>query len=364
MPQITQPTLLLDEQKCRRNIESMAGKARRSHVQFRPHFKTHQSHEIGRWFRDSGVEKITVSSLKMADYFARDGWNDITVAFAVNILEIETINSLAKRIRLNLLVESAESVRSLNSGLSHHVDLFVKIDAGYHRTGIAYDNMAMIDSVLTSIDQSPNLSFAGFLTHSGHSYNARSSSEIVTIHNESINRIKVLKKRYAGRYPGLIVSVGDTPTCSVVDDFSSVDEIRPGNFVFYDLMQLQIGACRADQVAIAMACPVVAVHKDRNELIIYGGAVHFSKEGLQEEGAGTIFGCAVETLPHGWGEPIKGIYLKRLSQEHGIVHLPDEFLDRYATGDVITILPVHSCLTADCVKSYLTLSGKHIDRFI
>ncbi len=360
---ITKPTLLLDEQKCRRNIEFMAGKARRSNVRFRPHFKTHQSHEIGRWFRESGVDKITVSSLGMSDYFARDGWNDITVAFPVNILEIDIINNLAGRIRLNLLVESTESVRLLNNSISHPVDLFVKIDVGYHRTGIAYDELELVDSVLTSIDQADHLDFAGFITHAGHSYNARNSSEIVAIHNESISRLTGLKARYAERYPGLIVSVGDTPTCSVVDDFSTADEIRPGNFVFYDRMQMQIGACQADQVAVAMACPVVAIHKERNELIIYGGAVHFSKEDLHEEPVGTIYGCAVETLPHGWGKPIEGMYLKRLSQEHGIVHIPDKLIDCYVPGDVITILPVHSCLTSDCMIGYLSLNGKPIDRF-
>ena len=105
---ITKPTLLLDEQKCRDNIRMMTGKAEKSKVAFRPHFKTHQSLEIGRWFKESGVDKITVSSLEMAVYFAPE-WNDITVAFPVNILEIETINYLAEKINLNLLIESVES---------------------------------------------------------------------------------------------------------------------------------------------------------------------------------------------------------------------------------------------------------------
>jgi len=33
-----------------------------------------------------------------------------------------------------------------------------------------------------------------------------------------------------------------------------VDEIRPGNFVFYDLMQYRIGSCSVGQIAVAMAC--------------------------------------------------------------------------------------------------------------
>jgi D-serine deaminase-like pyridoxal phosphate-dependent protein len=69
--------------------------AQKHSLAFRPHFKTHQSLELGNWFKDYGVTQITVSSLEMAEYFATQ-WNDITVAFPVNVLEINRINSLAK----------------------------------------------------------------------------------------------------------------------------------------------------------------------------------------------------------------------------------------------------------------------------
>lgn len=108
--QLVEPTLLLDKQKCLANINAMAERANRSNVIFRPHFKTHQSHEVGRWIRNAGVQKITVSSVKMADYFAEDGWTDITVAFPVNVHEKRRINELAEKITLNLLVVTPENI--------------------------------------------------------------------------------------------------------------------------------------------------------------------------------------------------------------------------------------------------------------
>ena len=77
----TRPTLLIDKAKCKANIKRMALKARQNDIEFRPHLKTHQSLEIGDWFRQEGVTKITVSSVAMAKYFAQDGWKDITIAF-------------------------------------------------------------------------------------------------------------------------------------------------------------------------------------------------------------------------------------------------------------------------------------------
>ena len=360
---ITRPTLLLDDARCRKNINSMFEKAKRNDVLFRPHFKTHQSHEIGSWFRDLGIDTITVSSLEMAEYFAGDNWNDITVAFPANVLEIDTINRLAEQITLNLLVESTESVKILSEGLRHDINAFIKIDIGNHRTGITYDNTSLIDSILQAIDDSDHIFFTGFLSHAGHSYKATSHEEIGLIHQESIVRLSGLKQHYIGRYPHLIISTGDTPTCSMMEDFTSFDEIRPGNFVFYDLMQLSIGSCSVEQIALTMACPIVAIHKERNEMVIYGGAVHFSKESIEDSIRGTIFGSVVEDLQDGWGKIADGMYLKVLSQEHGSVHVPHHLIDNYRIGDIIKILPVHSCLTSQLMKRYLTTGGKIIERF-
>jgi len=107
--------------------------------------------------------------------------------------------------------------------------------------------------------------------------------EIIDVHKKSEEQLIILKERYKAKYPDLILSIGDTPTCSVAEDFSGIDEIRPGNFVFYDLSQYQIGSCTIDQIAVAMACPIVAIHETRNEIVIYGGGVHFSKERLEDE---------------------------------------------------------------------------------
>ena len=136
LPMWKKPTLIIDTLKVKRNIEKMLRKTVESKVVFRPHFKTHQSAEIGRLFREKGIIKITVSSVSMAEYFANHGWNDITIAFPVNLLEINEINRLVSDISLNLLVESSFSARFLNEHLTNCVGIFIKIDTGYHRTGI------------------------------------------------------------------------------------------------------------------------------------------------------------------------------------------------------------------------------------
>jgi D-serine deaminase-like pyridoxal phosphate-dependent protein len=358
---ITKPTLLLDKAKCFINIKTMAEKAKKYNLLLRPHFKTHQSIEIGKWFRDFGINSITVASVSMAEYFAQNSWKNITIAFPFNKLEIDEINELASSIELNLLILSVESIDFLKKNLKHKVGIFIKIDTGYHRTGILPENTDILDEILTGILNSKLIEFKGFLTHSGHTYKAGSIDKITAIHNDCLQKMQKLKLHYFKTFPNLVISIGDTPSCSLMDNFDGVDEIRPGNFVFYDVMQKYLGSCSFEQIAVAVACPVVAKYKERNELIIYGGAIHFSKEYILNEEGEKLFGLMVQFGNKGWSSPLEGMHVSSISQEHGIIKTSDEHFDKFRVGDIVGILPVHACLTANLMGSYLTFANEVID---
>jgi D-serine deaminase-like pyridoxal phosphate-dependent protein len=352
---ITKPTLLVDEVQARKNIRMMLAKANASKVDFRPHFKTHFSADIGEWYRAEGINKITVSSIDMAVYFANHGWDDITIAFPVNILEVAILNDLAKRITLNLIVVSLETVQFLNQNMPDGVNVWLKIDTGYSRTGIPANQMEYIQKIISEI-QAP-LNFKGILAHFGHSYKTKGKSEIQKIYNEGISKLTHLKNEI--QVEDCLISIGDTPSCSLINEFKGVDEIRPGNFIFYDLMQEQIGSCSLDKIAVCMACPVVAIHPERNEIVVHGGAVHFSKEHIINQAGNNIYGKVVSLNSNGWGKTtIEQVYLKSVSQEHGIISATKEFISKTKVGDVLGILPIHSCLTANLMKDYLNLDGK------
>ncbi|MFP4090564.1 MAG: alanine racemase, partial [Cyclobacteriaceae bacterium] len=93
------------------------------------------------------------------------------------------------------------------------------------------------------------------------------------------------------------------------------------------------------------------------EVVVHGGAVHLSKDGLLEQGK-TIFGKVVPLHNEGWAEPLEGCYVSSLSQEHGIVRVSDQLMQKLKVGDWLGILPVHSCLTADMMKKYHSISGQ------
>ncbi|RMG88561.1 MAG: alanine racemase, partial [Bacteroidetes bacterium] len=274
------------------------------------------------------------------------------------------INRLASQIRLGLLVVQPDTIDFFDRQLAAPANIWVKIDVGTRRTGILPTDEATLETVFAKIERAPRLRFRGFLAHAGHTYAARSKAEIQKIHEETTTILKDLKARYRARFPDLEISTGDTPSCSVAEGWEDVDEMRPGNFVFYDLMQVQIGACRPEDIAVALAAPVVAKHADRQEIVVYGGGIHLSKDRLTTAGGQACFGWPVRLNANGWERPDGESFVKSLSQEHGVVKCAPAFFERVRVGDVIGILPVHSCMMVDLFARYVDVHGGRIEKFV
>lgn len=346
---INAPVLLVRKQVCLQNIRRMHKKTIQRNIILRPHFKTHQSEEVSRWFKDHNIHQITVSSLEMAWFFIKKGWQDITLAIPLNPNWTNEINSIPEEVTINLLADSLESIRSFSAQLKKDCNLFLKIDVGYHRCGMNPENTREIEKVLEFIKQCKHLTFNGFLTHAGQSYHAQNKDEIRRIYKLSLEKLLHLKNHFSPFSDELILSYGDTPSCSIVDDFSGLNEIRAGNFIYYDLMQLNLGSCSKENIAVCLAAPVLSLHPERNEILLHAGAVHLSKEQLQINKKG-IFGLIVQCDENGWQFIDENAYLVSLSQEHGIVQASKELISSLSPGDTLGIIPVHSCLTANLMK--------------
>ncbi len=357
---IVHPTILLDELKCKNNILQMLQKANKYNLALRPHFKTHQSAQIGKWFSDLGVEEITVSSMHMAEYFVGHGWQKIILAFPANTRALKQINSLAEKCSLTLLLSDKMALSALISRVEQELSFFIEIDTGYNRTGFKAKEQSNIRQIIELASKSDYLNFRGFYVHNGHTYKANGESEVSKIHIDAIKQLRQLRKAFSS-YPKLEVQLGDTPSCSTMEHFEYIDAICPGNFVFYDLTQANIGSCSLDDIAIVVACPVVAKNPESQSLTIHGGAVHFSKDKLEVEGR-TIYGRVVEFYGASWGKPIENTYISALSQEHGTIKASKDFYEKTAVGDLVFVMPVHSCLTANLHSQYLTTSGQRIVR--
>ena len=268
---------------------------------------------------------------------------------------------MAGQIKLGLIVESIDTVRCLQKKLENPVQIWLDIDTGYHRTGIDWQSTSEIVKLAQAVKASEKTLLAGLLVHPGHTYKAKNHSEVQTIHEETVERMNQIRDLLvANNMTGLAISTGCTPSCSMVEDLGNVDEIRPGNFVFYDVMQASIGANRLSDVAVAVACPVVAKHPHLQQIVVYGGAVHLSKDRIIDSKGRTCFGLLAKPTETGWEVMGDTCYVKGLSQEHGLIHADTNLLESVKLGDIILILPIHSCLAANLLKRYKMLDGGEI----
>ena len=155
------PTLVINKTISLNNLGRMIDVAKKNNLVLRPHFKTHQSIEIGNWFKEKGITSITVSSISMAEFFSSE-WNDITIAFPLNILEIDKLNLMIRENRFKLLIDSISSLKVLDSQLEDSVEVFLKIDVGYNRAGLKVEEKQKIISIIEFCKTSNRVSFLGF----------------------------------------------------------------------------------------------------------------------------------------------------------------------------------------------------------
>ena len=63
-----------------------------------------------------------------------------------------------------------------------------------------------------------------------------------------------------------------------------------------------------------------------------------------------IWGYATQLKTKYWTDVNSNIFVKSLSQEHGIIQTNSAYFDSIKIGDIVSILPVHSCMAANLLK--------------
>ena len=344
------PAFLVDRSIVERNCTRMRQKARESGVAFRPHAKTHKTVEIARMQHGGALGPITVSTMAEAEFFADAGFRDITYAVPMAPEKLPRAAALARRIeRLNILIDSFDALRAVESAGSMF-DAFLKVDCGYHRAGVDPNDPDSVRLAM-AMASSPAIHFQGLLTHAGHSYHARDVDEIRRVAAEETAALT----RFRALLDGLgdvTRSVGSTPTASVVEQFTDCDEVRPGNYVFFDAFQATLGSCKPEDVAVSVLATVVGSYPERHEAILDAGALALSKDLGPDHidpqfGYGVVCDLALRPLE---------AKLVALSQEHGKLatreHLP--------VGARVRVVPNHSCLTAAMYDRYHVLEDGRV----
>jgi D-serine deaminase-like pyridoxal phosphate-dependent protein len=351
------PSLILDRSRLERNVDRMRARAKVLGVTLRPHMKTAKSAHIAE-MATGGHGPIAVSTLAEAAYFFARGFRDILYAVGIVPAKLAQAAALQRSgATLTLLTDDvrvAQIIAARGAELGVTFRALIEIDTGLGRAGIAPEasELLAIAGALTA----PGAALAGVLTHAGHSYHCRGIGEIKRIAEEERAGavLAAARLREAG-FPCPVVSVGSTPTAIHADSLEGVTEMRPGNFVFFDLFQVGVGSCAMEDVAVSVLASITGHHRARQHFLIDAGALALSKDtGANEHRPGTGFGLICETVAK---QPIDGLAVTDVHQEHGIVTGTSLSFERFPIGGRVRVLPNHSCMTAAMYDRYYVTDG-------
>ncbi|HEX8474041.1 MAG TPA: alanine racemase [Pyrinomonadaceae bacterium] len=361
LSELKTPSLVLDIERVGRNAERMASRVRELGARLRPHVKTHKCIEVARLQTAKHSGAITVSTLAEARAFAAHSFTDIMYAVPIEPGKFAEAFEIARNCeRLFLITDDVEIPALLDAAARRagaSVNLLMKVDCGYHRCGVEPD-MPEAFEIPQRITDAAHLRFAGILTHAGHSYHCRTREELLAMarHERDLMTDFATELRARGiEVPS--VSIGSTPTTTHVDHLAGVDEVRPGNYIFFDAFQATLGSCSFDDCALTVLASVTHRDRTRRKVVIDAGAIALSKDrGAVEFDASCGYG-RVQTLD---GRET-GLRVESLSQEHGAIPVSDEAtFDSLRVGTRLRVLANHSCLTAAQHSHYHVLEGRNV----
>jgi len=358
------PAAVLDLDVLERNVVRMADKARTLGVALRPHAKTHKCVEVARLQRERGACGLTVATLAEARAFAEAGFDDLTWAVPVVPGRLGEVVDLARRLTFRVLVESdaaADAVTraAAEAGVPLHV--WLEVDTGQHRTGVA-PGSDLAESLARRLATSSSVVFDGILTHAGQGYGAKDRAELERVaasERDVMVGLAERLRRVGVPVPG--VSIGSTPTIAAVSDLTGVTEIRPGNYVFNDFVQMAGGVCAPEDCAFSVLATVISHQPGAGHAVVDAGALSLSKDlGPSDPARRRGYGPLLRDLTGGDVDP--ALQVRAVTQEHGVVAGPSpmDVEGCLAVGEKVRILANHSCLSAALFDEYCVVRGEDV----
>ena len=329
--------------------------------QLRPHLKSGKAAAIAK-IAHGGIGPITVSTLKEAAYFLRNGFADITYAVAASPNKFRrVVGLLDDGADLKILVSEPEIAAELANFVakkSKKIKVLLEIDSGEHRTGFLPDSPQLV-AAAEEVAGAPNLLLEGLLTHGGHSYQCRSADEIAAVAEQERQSLMAAKASLSEHGINVsVISSGSTPTAVHGRNFEGITELRPGVYLAGDLFQAQLGSCHLDDIAVSVLACVIGHDRARNRLVIDAGGLALSKDrSTQNSPVDYAYGLLVRADGRRFETDMT---VASVHQEHGEVHsdAPLPF-DELAPGAYVRVLPNHVCMTAASYDYYQVVEGNN-----
>lgn len=341
---IDTPTMLLNVDQLDQNINEVVEFSKQHGVRYRPHIKTHKCVEIAKRQIHAGAIGITVATVGEAEVMVEGGIDNILIAYPVSLqVKLERILSLLDEAKIIVAVDSLEQATILNDFFTKHdkkIDVWIKVNSGLNRCGV--EPTDEIVALAEHIEALSSLKLGGIFTHAGHSYAATTKEELESIARDEADA--VVTSATLCEEAGINIehrSVGSTPTYKISGAVEGITEVRPGNSVFNDMIQVGLEVATIEECALTVQASVGSIKQGR--IIIDAGSKTLNLDRGAHGNENVVGHGYIKEYPH--------LIINRLSEEHGVITFEQgESIPQI--GDILTIIPNHACTVANLFSTY------------
>ncbi|WP_395693109.1 DSD1 family PLP-dependent enzyme [Piscinibacter sp.] len=337
---IATPALVIDLDALERNIARMAAYAREHGMRLRPHAKTHKCAEIAKRQIAAGAVGVCVQKLSEAQALAEAGVADLYISNeVVDAGKLAELAALAARARLAIAVDSGLGVDRLAAALKAagtSVDVFVEVDVGHGRCGVAPAAAASLAHQVVS----HGLRFAGLQAYHGRAQHLRTPAERESAirHAVSLARAAQASVTSAGIACPLVTGAG-TGTFVLEAASGLYGELQAGSYVFMDRDYADNHAApHAPAFEHALFVKSQVMSAGTSHVVVDAG----HKSHAIDSGLPRVHGRELEFVN---GGDEHGILRK-----HGAAPLP-------ALGETVWLIPGHCDPTVNLHEHYVVVRG-------
>src|ERR1700716_1125589 len=167
---VSTPALLLDLDKAKRNIATMAAQFRELPADLRPHFKAHKSPQLARLQVEAGAIGVACATVWEAIVIAEAGIIDVLIANqVVQPDKVRAAAELARSHRLTVAVDDVRNAEQLSRAAVEagaELELLIELDVGMGRCGVRSREEAL--PLAERIAELPGRKLRGLEAYEGH----------------------------------------------------------------------------------------------------------------------------------------------------------------------------------------------------
>jgi D-serine deaminase-like pyridoxal phosphate-dependent protein len=266
--EVSTPALLLDLDKAKRNIATMAAKFRELPADLRPHFKAHKLPQLARLQVEAGAIGVACATVWEAMVVAEAGIVDVLIAN--QLVQPDKVRAAAELARSHRLTVAADDVRNAEQ-LSRaaveagaELELLIELDVGMGRCGVRSREAAL--RLAERIAELPALKLRGLQAYEGHCMLEpdpdKRIADAETANRQAIAVFDFLAER---GHPVEVISAGGTGTYYITGANPRIHEIQAGSYTLMDAMH---GALVPGGFEVAMTVASTVISRQGNTVVL------------------------------------------------------------------------------------------------